>query len=443
MVKPREAKPTVKFIDEYCEVYRDLFPEVRSYESFKYLHLGLISDIKRKTFPEMAKVVGLENGQSFDYFLGKAGWKVSQVREKRLKLILERVEQEEIIVIIDETGDRKKGKKTDYVQRQYIGNLGKIENGIVAVTAYGIYKGMTFPLISEVYKPKSRLKVGDEYKSKPEIAGEMVKKLKEVGFKIKLVLADSEYGESQSNFVRILEKEKLEYVLAIRSNHGVWLSSGQKMRINKWRSFEREFSTGKKEERYIREIIFGKKREVRYWQITDNREKLPKNSTWYVMTKVANIKYKEVGNLYGLRNWVEYGLKQSKNELGWADFRVTDYSRIEKWWEIVMSVYLMVSLQSEVYNKPKEKPETSRELAKKEMQKHPWWDKGKGWKNILNNIRLFMQPWYYFNLLKPWLVVIYNPNLLKIFSRLFSKLNKQTNSLLENIFPYSSYLSPA
>jgi SRSO17 transposase len=35
MVKARDAKKTVKFIDEYCEVYRDLFPEVRSYECFK------------------------------------------------------------------------------------------------------------------------------------------------------------------------------------------------------------------------------------------------------------------------------------------------------------------------------------------------------------------------------------------------------------------------
>jgi len=66
------------------------------------------------------------------------------------------------------------------------------------------------------------------------------------------------------------------------------------------------------------------------------------------MTKVPGIKYKEVGNLYGLKNWVEYGLKQSKNELGWADFRVTDYAQIEKWWEIVMSAYLMVSLHSQV-----------------------------------------------------------------------------------------------
>jgi SRSO17 transposase len=268
-------------------------------------------------------------------------------------------------------GDRKKGKKTDYVQRQYIGNLGKVENGIVAVTAYGIFKGMTFPLLSEVYKPKSRLKEGDEYKSKPQIAGEMIKKLKEIGFKIKLVLADSEYGESESNFISILEEENLEYALAIRSNHGVWLPSGQKVRANKWKKFERVFSTGEIEERYIREIIFGKKREIRYWKVTTNTETLPKNSTWYIMTKIANIKYKEVGNLYGLRNWVEYGLKQSKNELGWADFRVTDYSRIEKWWEIVMSVYLMVGLQSEALNEPREEPKPLTKFAQDEMQKHP------------------------------------------------------------------------
>jgi SRSO17 transposase len=34
----------------------------------------------------------------------------------------------------------------------------------------------------------------------------------------------------------------------------------------------------------------------------------------------------------GCSHWVEYGLKQSKNELGWADFRVTDYTQIQKWW---------------------------------------------------------------------------------------------------------------
>jgi SRSO17 transposase len=36
-----------------------------------------------------------------------------------------------IILCIDETGDRKAGKTTDYVAKQYIGNLGKTANGIV------------------------------------------------------------------------------------------------------------------------------------------------------------------------------------------------------------------------------------------------------------------------------------------------------------------------
>lgn len=443
MVKPRRAQPTMKFIDDYCEAYRDLFPEVRTFEYFKYLHLGLISDIKRKTLPAIAKVVGLENAEGLDHFLTESPWSAEKLEERRLKIILSLLNGEEIIVIVDETGDKKKGEKTDYVKRQYIGNLGKIENGIVAVTAYGLFRGMTLALTSKVYKPRERLKEGDEYKSKPRIAGEIIKELKEMGFNIKLVLADSEYGESEGNFVSILAEEKLNFVLAIRSNHGVWLPSEARVRYNKWRDFERVFSTGKTEKRYIREIIFGKRREIRYWEVTNNKKILPKNSTWYIMTKIPKINYKEVGNLYGLRNWVEYGLKQSKNELGWADFRVTEYSRIEKWWEIVMSAYLMVSQQSEELNKSREASLAKSKLAQEEIKKPPGWDEGKGWKNILNNLRLLIQPWCCFNLLKPWLFVVFKPQIVRLFYRLFSQLNQFINSLLEKIFPYNSYFSSA
>jgi SRSO17 transposase len=48
---------------------------------------------------------------------------------------------------------------------------------------------------------------------------------------------------------------------------------------------------------------------------------------------------------YGLRTWIEYGFKHAKNELGWADFRVTDYASIERWWELVCCTYLLVLKQ--------------------------------------------------------------------------------------------------
>jgi SRSO17 transposase len=62
------------------------------------------------------------------------------LKSQRLNIILKILQGREINLIIDETGD-KKGNKTDYGKRQYIGNLGKIENGIVAVTAYGLFEG--------------------------------------------------------------------------------------------------------------------------------------------------------------------------------------------------------------------------------------------------------------------------------------------------------------
>ena len=61
------------------------------------------------------------------------------------------------------------------------------------------------------------------------------------------------------------------------------------------------------------------------------------------MTNLPGMIKKTVGNTYGWRPWSAYGFTQSKNELGWADFRLTALQDIEKWWEIVCSVYRMVS----------------------------------------------------------------------------------------------------
>ena len=46
---------TVGFVDEYCEAYRHLFEDVRSYECFNYLHVGLMSELKRRSLPAIAR----------------------------------------------------------------------------------------------------------------------------------------------------------------------------------------------------------------------------------------------------------------------------------------------------------------------------------------------------------------------------------------------------
>jgi SRSO17 transposase len=117
MIAPRPAKPTVQFIDDYCQWYQALFPEVRSFEAFKQLHLGLISEVKRKTLPAIAQVAGLDNAQSF-HFLTESPWQTLVLRQQHLQRILQAIGSREIVLIIDDTGDRKKGQQTDYIERQ-------------------------------------------------------------------------------------------------------------------------------------------------------------------------------------------------------------------------------------------------------------------------------------------------------------------------------------
>lgn len=108
MVEPRAASPTVRFVDNYCQLYKDLFSEVRADESFKYLHVGLISEIKRKSLPAIAKIVGLENHQGLHHFLTESPWSGKELEARRLSILLQVLEGRKIQVIIDETGDKKK-----------------------------------------------------------------------------------------------------------------------------------------------------------------------------------------------------------------------------------------------------------------------------------------------------------------------------------------------
>lgn len=422
MVEPREAVSTVTFIDNYCAVYRDLFVDVRSFEAFKYLHLGMISEVPRKSLPAIAHAVGLTSDQGLHHCLTESPWSVVAVQKRRLALILQQLKGKAITLVIDETGDRKKGNTTDYVARQYIGNLGKIENGIVSVNAYGIVEQLTFPLLFKVFKPKHRLKSDDVYQTKLQLAQNMIAELVALGFKIELVLADSFYGES-SAFVEFLDQLKLPWIMAIRSNHGVWMPNEVEIDYSNWHRFERVFSNGTTEERYIQEVIFGQRFECRDWTLINDPVELPDNSTWSVMSHLDEQRdhFDQIGNLYGLRTWIEYGFKQCKDKLGWAVYRVTHYEQIERWWEIVSSAYLMVSLQFQGLDG---NSSLRSEPLLEKLREHRCWQTSRSWTSRLHNLQLIIQPLICFCLLKPWLAVFEIRHLERGFSHLIMILNQ-------------------
>lgn len=122
--------------------------------------------------------------------------------------------------------------------------------------------------------------------------------------------------------------------------------------------------------------------------------------------------FEQIGNLYGLRTWVEYGFKQCKDKLGWADYRMTHYEQIERWWEIVSSAYPMVSLQFQGLDSNRD---VMTEPLLEKFQAHFYWQSSSSWTSRLHNLQLLIQPFVFFCLLKSWLSVLIFHNWNEVF----------------------------
>ncbi len=203
------------------------------------------------------------------------------------------------------------------------------------------------------------------------------------------------------------------------------MPSNQRVRANRWCKFQRTFSNQKSETRYIREIIYGQKRAVTYWEITTDPETMPENSTSFVPTNIKGKLKKILGELYGLRTWIEYSFRQCKQELGWTDYRFTKFKEIEKWWEIIFCVYTMISFNSPVFLSLKQSQIPGKQQKVfGSFSAHQQWDTGNGWKNVLNNFRLIIQPTILLWLIFPWLDIFPNRYLLLGFHNLIATMNQ-------------------
>lgn len=125
MSKARPAISTVTFIDEYCQRYQDLFPDVRSFEHFKLLQVGMLSEVKRKTLPAIAKVAGESDPQALHHFVAKAPWSVEELRRRRLTLLRQALAGRAFVLCIDETGDRKRGMTTIHAKLGHLPGLNR------------------------------------------------------------------------------------------------------------------------------------------------------------------------------------------------------------------------------------------------------------------------------------------------------------------------------
>src|SRR5262249_18032264 len=118
--------------------------------------------------------------QRLQCFLSESTWKVERITQRRLELLLSHPTTRPHAgggLVIDESGIKKDGTKTDHVARQYLGCLGKVDNGIVAVRSLWADESLYYPLHVVPYTPAGRLPRGQKdraFRTKPQLALQLV-----------------------------------------------------------------------------------------------------------------------------------------------------------------------------------------------------------------------------------------------------------------------------
>src|SRR5580704_5045985 len=143
----------------YLGRFRRCFGQARTAAHFDTYCRGLLSDLPRKSIEPIALAAGTAV-RTLQEFLVTSEWEYTSARDTlhgQLKDVLAGLPADPLgtVGVIDETSCRKWGDHTPGVQRQYLGCVGKVDNGIVTVHV-GVTKGSFQALLdADLFLPKS------------------------------------------------------------------------------------------------------------------------------------------------------------------------------------------------------------------------------------------------------------------------------------------------
>jgi SRSO17 transposase len=277
------------------------------------------------------------------------------------------------VLVIDETDDRKDGTATAHVGKQYLGGIGKIDNGVVSVSSLWVDERIYYPLEVEPYTPAHHFEgrnPNPEFRIKPQIALELVERAVEMKIPFRAVVGDILYGEHRK-FKEGLEDRQIPYVLALKPSHAWWHRVdevgwvegvarasrwGGPENPGEWVELERRFRDGRTQVWWALEAecapYYGPEKPRRLIVATTDPATLPNLTSWYLATNLPAPGSKraehseldaadlaEVVRLYALRSWIEQSYKQMKNSLGWAQYQVRKDLSIRRHWQLVTCAF--------------------------------------------------------------------------------------------------------
>src|ERR1700733_1208025 len=359
----REAKGVQARFTRYIESLVSVIGHADRAGPLRDYCTGLIVSEARKSVEPMAAITAPDRTgaqhQSLLHFVGQGPWSDEVVLAKVRELVLPQIERHGPIAawIIDDTGIPKKGSHSVGVQHQYCGQLGKQANCQVAVSLSLANHHGSLPVAFQLYLPKvswaddaaRRRKAGVPedvvFKTKPEIALEMIRSASEQGLPGSLVIFDAGYGNVGKLRAGVTELGKA-YVAGIQPQTLVWKPGARRgvapkkgrrnapntisvrdlalgLRAKSWRTIKwREGTNDWLSSRFarVRVSVASGEKPAKEWLLIEWPEGEDAPTKYWLSTLPKNISFRDLVDAAKLRWRVERDYQELKQEVGLGHF---------------------------------------------------------------------------------------------------------------------------
>jgi SRSO17 transposase len=319
----------------------------------RYLE-GLLGPVERKNGWQLAEAIGDARPWRTQRVLSHVLWDEEAARDLCRDHAVERLGAEDAVLVVDETGFLKKGRHSAGVARQYSGTAGKVENSQVGVfLAYGSRKGHAL-IDRRLYLPEAwagdaerrrAAKIPDDvpFRTKPEMAREMIARALDAGVPCGWVLGDEVYG-ADGRLRAMLEQRGKPYLLAIRSNDRLEAEldgrvgrhePGRLARALPPRAWRRlSAGAGTKGERLYdwARVRLARPRDEEggdppreRWLLARRSIADPADLAYFVVFGPAGLRLVDLARVAGRRWLVEECFEAAKQEVGLADYEVRSW----------------------------------------------------------------------------------------------------------------------
>lgn len=201
-------------------------------EAEKYIK-GLMSRAERKNGWQMSEIMGESTPYRMQQFIGRGRWSADELRDVLQEYVKEKIQDETAVLVVDETGFLKQGKMSAGVQRQYSGTAGRIENCQTGVFMNYAVNDKFCCIDRKLYIPRQwtddkercrKAGIPEEYqfRTKTQMALEMIKRAYENGIPFQWAAGDSVYG-ADSRIQKYLEEKDKNYMFAVSGKEYVWI----------------------------------------------------------------------------------------------------------------------------------------------------------------------------------------------------------------------------